>query len=261
MRGGPERAYAHLLPRYSGVPWLALLRAFEVAAAAELIGAAEGPVLDLGCGDGLVAGLAFGRQLEAGVDLDGEALARARQAGAYRTVCRASAERLPFRSEAFGLVYSNGALEHMDDLDRVIAEVHRVLRPGGRFVFFVPNERFRRPVGVLLRIAGRRFWDAVNRLHHHVNLLSAQQWSELLARAGFALERIAPYGGRKAAAFVATRDALSKVMLRRRSPRLRHGGDLMAPAALGAAQRARRLARAGVFDDGGYWLAVAARRR
>ncbi len=40
-------------------------------------------------------------------------------------------ERLPFRSETFDVVYSNGVLHHTPDTAGAIREVHRVLRPGG----------------------------------------------------------------------------------------------------------------------------------
>lgn len=40
-------------------------------------------------------------------------------------------ERLPFRTESFDVVYSNGVLHHTPDTTGAIREVHRVLRPGG----------------------------------------------------------------------------------------------------------------------------------
>jgi malonyl-CoA O-methyltransferase len=48
-------------------------------------------------------------------------------------VC-ADVERLPFRHRAFDMVWSNLVL-HWTDASRVLREVHRVLRPGGVFMF------------------------------------------------------------------------------------------------------------------------------
>jgi len=43
----------------------------------------------------------------------------------------ADGEQLPFASETFDVVYSNGVLHHTPDTAAAIREVHRVLRPGG----------------------------------------------------------------------------------------------------------------------------------
>jgi len=50
---------------------------------------------------------------------------------------RADAENLPFRDGVFDIVYSNGVLHHSEDTDACIAEVHRVLKPGGRAVIML----------------------------------------------------------------------------------------------------------------------------
>jgi SAM-dependent methyltransferase len=48
---------------------------------------------------------------------------------------RADAESLPFTGESFDLVLGHAVLHHLPDLGRVFAEMHRVLRPGGRIAF------------------------------------------------------------------------------------------------------------------------------
>jgi len=50
------------------------------------------------------------------------------------------AETLPFPDASFDLVYSNGVLHHTPDTARLVAEVHRVLRPGGRIIAMVYAE-------------------------------------------------------------------------------------------------------------------------
>jgi SAM-dependent methyltransferase len=50
-----------------------------------------------------------------------------------------SAEHLPFRDRCFHLVVSNHSLEHLDNLDAALAEVGRVMRPGGTFYVAVPD--------------------------------------------------------------------------------------------------------------------------
>lgn len=47
------------------------------------------------------------------------------------------AENLPFADASFDIVYSNGVLHHSESTERGIAEVHRVLRPGGKAVLML----------------------------------------------------------------------------------------------------------------------------
>jgi ubiquinone/menaquinone biosynthesis C-methylase UbiE/ribosomal protein S27E len=50
---------------------------------------------------------------------------------------QADAENLPFADNSFDIVYSNGVLHHSDDTVRCIAEVNRVLKPGGKAVLML----------------------------------------------------------------------------------------------------------------------------
>jgi len=51
------------------------------------------------------------------------------------TVGQASAEALPFEDSSFDTVVSTLVLCSVDDVDRALAEIHRVLRPGGQLIF------------------------------------------------------------------------------------------------------------------------------
>ena len=59
----------------------------------------------------------------------------------------ADVRRLPFLDRSFDAVYSMGTIEHFHDPEVALAEIHRVLRPGGRAVIGVPNrwDPFLRP--------------------------------------------------------------------------------------------------------------------
>jgi SAM-dependent methyltransferase len=95
-------------------------------------------VLDLGCRDGaLTQAYAAGNEI-VGVDADREALVEAEKLG-IETRWADLDDALPFAEGAFEVVVAGELLEHLRDPRRVVAEVFRVLRPGGTFVGSVPN--------------------------------------------------------------------------------------------------------------------------
>jgi ubiquinone/menaquinone biosynthesis C-methylase UbiE len=51
----------------------------------------------------------------------------------------AAAAAIPYEQDTFDVVYSFGVLHHTDDIERCIAECHRVLKPGGEFTLGVYN--------------------------------------------------------------------------------------------------------------------------
>ena len=61
----------------------------------------------------------------------------------------ARAESLPFAEESFDLVTCCDVLEHVDNLDRTLAEVARVLKPGGIFIYDTINRTFMTWLGVI----------------------------------------------------------------------------------------------------------------
>ena len=98
-------------------------------------------VLDVGCGgglDSLVAAAAVGPHGEVtGVDVTPEMIERADEAAALAPWARvrflvADAAALPFDDDTFDVALSNGCLNLSPQKAEVLAEVHRVLRPGGR---------------------------------------------------------------------------------------------------------------------------------
>lgn len=90
-------------------------------------------ILDLGCGDGqLTSRIAATGANVAGVDASPEMVAAARERGI--SVNEASAESLPYADGKFDAVFSNAALHWVRGQDAMMDEVHRVLKPGGRFV-------------------------------------------------------------------------------------------------------------------------------
>ena len=89
-------------------------------------------VLDLGCGEGLLALLKRKDVYLAGVDLSPELLGMARRNG-YDVASLGQLTELPFADASFDYVVSLDVFGHVDfaDKDAVLAEIKRVLRPDG----------------------------------------------------------------------------------------------------------------------------------
>ena len=140
----PERDYLTLaLNQYWFAPPVALWRSIELR-----VLAAENfprPILDLGCGDGLIAQVLFAGEspVEAGFDPWLGQVRKAPASGAYRHVQQALGDAMPYPNGTFACVFSNSVLEHIPDLDPVLREAARVLKPGGRFLATGPSEAFR----------------------------------------------------------------------------------------------------------------------
>lgn len=102
-----------------------------------------GVVLEIGCGRGAGVELIL-RQFDAahvyGIDLDPLQIERARKRlqnkcrGRF-TLMQGDVERLSFADSSFDAVFDFGALHHLADWQRGIAEIGRVLKPGGTFFF------------------------------------------------------------------------------------------------------------------------------
>jgi SAM-dependent methyltransferase len=111
-------------------------------AARELAGSSR--VLDVGCGDGQVSRLAARIGAEViGIDPTWNCVRVAGERGT--TVARAAAAALPFANGSFDAVVACLVFEHIRDVDAAIAEVARVLQPGGRFCFFLNHPLLQTP--------------------------------------------------------------------------------------------------------------------
>ena len=142
-------------------------------------------VLDLGCGGGtyvrLLAGLGY-RTI--GLDYSLPSLERALDADPGRKGAYLSGEayRLPFLSGTFDLVVSIGVLQALTDPGRAIAEMARVLRPGGSLVMEALNARNLVPLA-------RRAVERLRGLPPRVRTYARPEVRRWLAAAGFRVER------------------------------------------------------------------------
>lgn len=184
----------YLTPHLRDLPYFrALLRAIE-ARFYEGISLPE-PVLDLGCGDGHFASLAFDQPLTVGLDPWWGPLQEASHRTAHRHLTCAAGDSMPYPDNYFASAISNSVLEHIPDLDPVLAETARVLRPGAKFIFCVPNDRFLDTLaigswldGLGLSGLAQTYRDFFNRISRHYHCDPFHTWKNRLAEFGFQIE-------------------------------------------------------------------------
>ena len=163
------------------------------------------PVLDVGCGDGHFASVTFDQPLDAGLDPWWGPLAEARDRRAYRLLAQANGSQMPYPDRYFASAISNSVLEHIPDVEAVLPEIARVLRPGAPFYFCVPSDVFLsflsigRTLDALhmrpLADAYRRFF---NRISRHFHCDDAEVWRIRLEQVGLTLDHWWPYFSRGA---------------------------------------------------------------
>lgn len=122
------------------------------------------------CGDGLVPLLLERSERVLGIDLSAATAARARARHPRVEAVCADVRDLPFRDASFDLVVSSSTLDHFAvhrEIDASLAELGRVLRPGGRLVLTLDNP-LHPPVA--LRNAAPALWRALRLVPYRVGV-------------------------------------------------------------------------------------------
>lgn len=141
--------------------------------------------LDLGCGDGRLTAFIEAGEVTA-ADVSGVALDRARRRLADAVLVELTpGARLPFADGSFELVTCLETIEHVVDLQSLVSEIRRVLRPGGRLALATPAHG--RTTGVRIVLEGfEREFDPGS---PHLRFFTRRSLAELLADGGFTIER------------------------------------------------------------------------
>ena len=143
-----------------------------------------GPVLDAGCGTGgFLRALSLARPAADAIGVEWHAdAARLAAAKSGRPVVRGSVNALPFAATSFGAVVSADVLCHAAvDPAAALAEIRRVLRPGGRLIVNMP--------------AFKSLLSAHDRAVHNARRQSAGETRAMLEEAGFRVPRVRYWNG------------------------------------------------------------------
>lgn len=96
--------------------------------------------LEVACGTGRLTNYATH-----GLDASAEMMKLAVERHPQVSFTQASASETPFADDSFDVVYSFHLLMHLDaeTISKIFAEVHRILKPGGRFILDIPSRKRR----------------------------------------------------------------------------------------------------------------------
>src|SRR5918912_17475 len=163
-------------------PWTEL----RLAAVRDVVEPRAGDrIVDLGCAAGAITHFlsTFGCSV-VGVDAEERAVAKARELFPQLEFVVADVAALPFADASFDKAVAADLVEHLDDatFDRMLAELRRVLRPGGTFTLYTPN-----PKHVIERLKARDLILAQNPTH--IGLRDRAALRRHLEAAGFRVDR------------------------------------------------------------------------
>ena len=157
------------------------------------------PILDVGCGDGLFASVAFERAEVWGIDIDAREGRWAMASRAYSQIVLADVTRAKLPERFFETCIANCSLEHVPRIDLAMDNIFRSLKPGGRVLMFVPNKdwaeqllsyRFLAAIGATGLAATLK--NGIDTFFRHEHLYDESGWRKVLSDAGFIVEAVEP---------------------------------------------------------------------
>jgi len=157
------------------------------------------PILDVGCGDGLFASVAFENAEVWGIDIDACEGRWASASRAYAQVVLGDVTRAKLPEAFFSTCIANCSLEHVPRIDLAMQNIFRSLKPGGRVLMFVPNKtwaqqllsyRFLSAIGATGLATSLQ--QGIDTLFRHEHLYDAAGWRQVLLDGGFEVEAVEP---------------------------------------------------------------------
>jgi len=151
---------------------------------ARRFGPPSGRVLEVGCGLGHLLDWLADRYTVYGTDINPWALQQARRNVPRGHFALLSAEDLsPFLPGSFQIVIAKHVVEHLEDPERAIAGISRVLAPGGLLVLATPN--LDSPMRAIKKENWVGYQDPT-----HINLRRPAEWLALLRACGLQPQRV-----------------------------------------------------------------------
>jgi 2-polyprenyl-3-methyl-5-hydroxy-6-metoxy-1,4-benzoquinol methylase len=193
-----ELAYDHFAKYFPHAPLaLCIKECARLGALKEL--SVEGPILDVGCGDGLFAKIAFGQAEVWGIDIDANEGRWAQASRAYSQIVLGDITTVKLPTSFFKTCIANCSLEHVPDIQAALRTIEASLQPGGKAYLFVPNREWAskfRTVRVTKKALGDKIGamlqDGIDEFFKHAHLHDEQGWRDVIAQSPLELVDIKP---------------------------------------------------------------------
>lgn len=151
--------------------------------------------LDVGCGEGRAGrALAAEGHRVTGIDSSPTLVGLARDADGYDELVCGDAAQMPWEANSFDLTLAFMSLHDMDDLTGAVAEIARVLKPGGRFCLAIMHPLNRAPEALDKYFDEQRFVEEfeLNDLHMTFEGIDRplEAYTRALSSSGFVIEEL-----------------------------------------------------------------------
>ncbi|NWF75839.1 MAG: class I SAM-dependent methyltransferase [Nitrospirae bacterium] len=134
-------------------------------------------ILEVGCSGGplMLSLKRHGFVNVNGIDISKEAIDLCKNKG-LNEVLVSDAENTGLKNQLFDLIIASDILEHLRDDEKALIEWHRILKPHGKLLIFVPAFNF--------------LWSKHDEVNHHFRRYSSFRLKKILSKACFEIERI-----------------------------------------------------------------------
>lgn len=187
-----KRKIDALVKVYLSVPSMAIFRAVEMQCAIRYVQYLKGDIVDIGCGDGIIAKILFDRRLAVGFDINEKVVRKAKMSDVYQQVDVVDARSLPYQDRSFDGAFSNCVVEHLPEIGCCFREFARVLKPHSYFLFTVVSSHWDQyfwSVRLMFKVGliglGKKWLERSNRIQQHLNIWSLERWRAFLREFGF----------------------------------------------------------------------------
>lgn len=145
-------------------------------------------LLDVGCGPGTINNIGYYEKVKDsflvyGVDFIEKNIKLIKERFPQGSFFCARAERTPFPDSYFDAVLARHVLEHVDNPQKVLSEIHRVSKKGALVTIAVPEERLERFLSQLVP-------HYIEKGHHHQRIFTEKHLKDLLGKNGFHIKKV-----------------------------------------------------------------------